>query len=129
MSKRRIRQGARQLFQVCLVNGALDEARVRLAARRVAASKSRGSLALLSAFQRLVRLDRERHTARVESAAPLGPDMRESVAADLARLYGPALHTTFAENAALIGGMRITVGSDVFDDSVRARLAALESRL
>ena len=32
----------------------------------------------------------------------------------------------FAQNPALIGGMRIKVGSDVYDGSVQARLAALQ---
>ena len=90
---------------------------------------SRGALAILSDFQRLVRLDSDRHSALVESATPLAPAMRDDIQAGLARVYGPGLEATFAENPALIGGMRITVGSDVYDDSVRARLAALEARL
>ena len=32
---------------------------------------------------------------------------------------------TFSENAALIGGIRVQVGSDVFDGSVRSRLNSL----
>jgi F-type H+-transporting ATPase subunit delta len=35
----------------------------------------------------------------------------------------------FIVTPALLGGMRIKVGSDVYDGSVRARLAALEARL
>ena len=49
--------------------------------------------------------------------------------AGLARVYGHGLDTSFEINPALIGGMRIRVGSDVYDGSVRARLAALEARL
>jgi F-type H+-transporting ATPase subunit delta len=36
--------------------------------------------------------------------------------------------TSFAENPALIGGMRVRVGSDVYDGSVRTALLALEER-
>jgi F-type H+-transporting ATPase subunit delta len=36
--------------------------------------------------------------------------------------------TSFAENPALIGGMRVKIGSDVYDGSVRAALEALEER-
>jgi F-type H+-transporting ATPase subunit delta len=39
--------------------------------------------------------------------------------------YGPGLTTSFVENPELIGGMRIQVGCDVYDGSVRARLEAL----
>jgi F-type H+-transporting ATPase subunit delta len=86
-------------------------------------------LAVLSDLQRLVRLDRERHTAVVESAMSLSDDVREDVKAGLARIYGIGLETSFEHNPALIGGMRIRVGSDVYDGSVRSRLEALETRL
>jgi F-type H+-transporting ATPase subunit delta len=39
------------------------------------------------------------------------------------------MKATFTVNPSLVGGMRIKVGSDVYDGSVRARLAALEARL
>jgi F-type H+-transporting ATPase subunit delta len=126
---RRTRRAARTLFRVGVVNGGLDESRARLVAGRLAASHRRGALPILSGFQRLVRIDRDRHTALVESATPLTGSVRERVRAGLARAYGPKLDTSFAENPALIGGIRIKVGSDVYDGSVRARLAALEARL
>ena len=77
----------------------------------------------------MVRLDRDGHRAAVESATSLADDVREDVRAGLARVYGPGLETSFDQNPALIGGMRIRVGSDVYDSSVRAKLAALASRL
>jgi F-type H+-transporting ATPase subunit delta len=128
-SKPKIRRAARQLFRLCLVDGRLDDGRVRLVAQRIAASRRRGALAVLSDFHRIVRLDRGRNTAIVESATALADDLREGVRAGLARVYGPGLETAFEQNPALIGGMRIKVGSDVYDGSVRAKLAAIESRL
>ena len=126
---RKVKRAARQLFRLCLVNGVLDEGRARQVAQSVAASRRRGALSILSEFQRLVRLDTDRHTARIESATPLGPGMLEGIQAGLTRAYGPGFEATFAENPALIGGMRIKVGSDVYDDSLQARLKALEARL
>jgi F-type H+-transporting ATPase subunit delta len=120
------RREAKELFQVCLVNGILDDGRARQAVQRVLESKPRGFLAILSHFQRLVKLELERRTARIESAVPLTPDLRASVEASLSRVYGPGLNISFAQNPALIGGMRIKVGSDVYDGSVQARLAALQ---
>jgi F-type H+-transporting ATPase subunit delta len=46
----------------------------------------------------------------------------------LVQEYGQGLNTTFAENPELIAGMRIRVGSDVYDGSVRSRLEALEQK-
>jgi F-type H+-transporting ATPase subunit delta len=120
---------ARELYGVCLVNGALDERRARVAATHLAQSPRRGALPLLAAFQRLVRLDRDRHTARVESATPLADSLRATVTSGLARTYGTGIEASFIENPALIAGLRIKVGSDVYDGSVRARLDALASRL
>ena len=53
-------------------------------------------------------------------------DLQAAIEAGLTRRYGPGLTTAFADRPALIGGMRIQVGSDVYDGSVRAGLAALE---
>lgn len=125
----KISRASRKLFRLCVVRGVLDEARARQVVRRIAASRRRGSLALLWNFRRLVRLDRDRHTAVVESATPLGTGLRERLSADLARIHGPGLRASFEQNPALIGGVRITIGSDVYDGSLRARLAALAARL
>ena len=126
---RRTRRSARQLFRLCMVDGRVDEGRVRQVARGIAASKRRGAIPALSDFLRMVRLDRNRRLASVETATPLAEDVRNDVRAGLVRLYGPGLETSFAQNPGLIGGMRISVGSDVYDGSVRAKLAAIEARL
>jgi F-type H+-transporting ATPase subunit delta len=126
---RRSRRTARQLFRLCHLDGRLDPGRVRLVAEQTAASGRRGTLAVLSDFLRHVRLDRDEHRAIVESATALADDMRDDVQTGLARVYGSGLDTSFELNPALIGGMRIRVGSDVYDASVRAKLAALEARL
>jgi F-type H+-transporting ATPase subunit delta len=126
---RKTARAARRLFRLCVVNDALDETRVREVATRLAASGRRGSLPVLAGFLRLVRLNLDQRTAVVESAAALPDDVRDSVAGELMRTHGASLRTTFAVNAALVGGMRIKVGSNVYDGSVRARLARLEARL
>jgi F-type H+-transporting ATPase subunit delta len=125
-TSRQIKREAKRLFRLCLVNGLLDEGRTRQVVQRMIESKRRGDLALLSHFQRLVKLDHARRTAEVESAITLPPDLRTTIQAGLARVYGPGISASFAHNPSLIGGMRIKVGSDVYDGSVRARLAALE---
>jgi len=121
------RRDAKQLFQVCRVNGLLDEAKVRQAVQQVITSKPRGYLAILSHFQRLVTLDLDRRTARVESPVPLAEPQQAAIKANLARRYGGGLIFAFTQNPGLIGGLRVQVGSDVFDGSVQARLAELEA--
>jgi F-type H+-transporting ATPase subunit delta len=117
---------AKRLFRMCLVNGMLDEARAQRVVQRVIEAKRRAGLALLLHFLHLVKLDRARYTAEIESATPLPDDLRATIQSDLERAYGPGISVSFIHNPALIGGVRIKVGSDVYDGSVRAGLAALE---
>jgi F-type H+-transporting ATPase subunit delta len=119
------RRDGRHLFRACLIGETLDENRARQAVAAVVQQKPRGYLAVLSHFQRLVRLEIARRTARIESARPLAPQTQAQVQDDLTRRYGPGLTFTFAQNPALIGGVRIQVGGDVYNGSVQGRLAAL----
>jgi F-type H+-transporting ATPase subunit delta len=120
------RRDAKQLFTSCRADGLLDEVRVRQAVEEVIRRKPRGYVALLSHFRRLVQLDVERRTANVESATPASESLKASVTARLMRRYGSGLNITFGVNPDLIGGLRVKVGSDVYDGSVKARLEALE---
>ncbi len=123
------RRDAKQLFNVCKVSGVLDEGRVRQTVTAVIEKKPRSFMAILSHFQRLVKLDIERRSARVESAVAASEALQSSVKANLAARYGAGLNVTFAVNSSLIGGLRVQVGSDVFDGSVKARLAELEAAM
>jgi F-type H+-transporting ATPase subunit delta len=123
------RRDAKQLFRACRADGVLDEAKARQAVQQVIALKPRGYVAILSHFQRLLKLDLDRRTARVESAVPLAEPQQASIKANLARRYGSGLIFDFTQNPALLGGLRVQVGSDVFDGSVQARLADLEASL
>ena len=124
---KRAKREAKQLFRFCLVSGMLDEHRVRRVVQHLLAAGRRNCPAILSHFERLVKLDLARHTATIESATPLPADLQAAIEAGLARRYGRGLATAFAHRPALIGGVRIQVGSDLYDGSVRAGLAALEN--
>lgn len=116
---------ARQLFRLCLVDGRPEEARVRFVVQEVIRARRRGYLAVLSRFQHLLKLDYSRHTAQVESAIPLAADLRSRIQSGVEGLYGPGILSLFAHDPGLIGGVRIQIGSDVYDNSVRRALAAL----
>lgn len=119
------RRDAKQLFRSCQVNGLLDDQKARRAIQQVIAQKPRGYGGILTHFHRLVRLDLERRAARVESATPLDGAIEGAMRTNLARRYGAGLNIAFTQNPALLGGLRIKVGSDVFDSSIQARLDAL----
>jgi F-type H+-transporting ATPase subunit delta len=119
------RRDAKTLFRVAQVDGLLDENRARQIVDEVLATKPRGYVAILSHFQRLLKLDQDRRTAKIETASPLTPELESNLKSTLEQRYGKGLHFSFAQNPALIGGTRIQVGSDVYDGSVRARLDEL----
>ncbi len=122
------RREAKQLFRACFQNGLLDEKRVRETVSRVIELKPRGYLEILSHFHRLVKLDVDRRNARIESAVPLAPGLQETIRQKLDGLYGPGLSFSFTQNPNLLGGVRIKVGSDVYDGSVQARLNQLQEQ-
>lgn len=117
---------ARQLFRSCLVNGLLDENRVRRVVTLIVEQKPRGYAGILTRLHRLVQLDRDQHAAQVESAMPLTADLQADVAARMKKVYGDGLDISFRQNPALIAGLRIQVGSDLYDGSVKTRLDRLE---
>jgi F-type H+-transporting ATPase subunit delta len=122
------RREAKDLVRAAQVNGVLDENRVREAVSELLARKPRGYFAILSHLEHLVKLDIARRTARIESVVPLDAQAEGTVKAALSQRYGAGLQFSFGTNADLIGGMRVQVGSDVYDGSVRARLSELESK-
>ena len=123
---KRARRDAKELFRSAQVNGVLDENKARQVVDEVLAKKPRSYVAILTHFQRLVKLDIERRTARIETVVPLDAAQQSGVRSALAKRYGAGLTFSFAQNPALIGGMRIKIGSDVYDGSIQSRLAQLQ---
>src|SRR5271170_3379462 len=117
---------ARQLFRSSHVNGILDENRVRKTVALLSTQKPRSYVEILSRLHRLVKMDLEQHAARVESATPLPADLQADVMNEIKKKYGAGVGIAFAQNPALIGGLRIQVGSDLYDGSVKMRLEKLE---
>jgi F-type H+-transporting ATPase subunit delta len=127
-SNKRAKRQAHELLGLCRVDGLLDEDRIRLVVQHVIAIGRRDCPAILKHFVRLVRLERAQHAANVESASPLPENLQSAIQATLRRRHGPGLNTTFTLRPSLIGGVRIRVGSDVYDGSVLAQLTAFEKR-
>ncbi len=120
------RRDAKDLFRACVVDGVLDAKRVHQAVDEVLKVKPRGYAGILEHFQRLMKLDEVRRTAKIESAIELSAELQNSFKANLERRYGKGLSFVFAQNAALLGGVRVQVGSDVYDDTIAARLTELK---
>lgn len=121
------RRDAKDLFLACRREEILDSNRVRQTVTQVLAAKPRNYLAVLSHFQRLVQIEIEAHTVRIENSVPTSDALMAELKASLTRRYGPGLEFEFLVDPSLIGGLRIQIGSDVYDGTVKSRLTALES--
>jgi len=116
---------ARRLYGLCQVDGQLDDNRLRDLVSKLIASQPRDYRAILSAIQRLTRLEAARRSVVVESATPLTATEGQQVSQGLSKDYGHNLTIEYRTNPELLGGLRIKVGDDVLDGSVKGRLDRL----
>jgi F-type H+-transporting ATPase subunit delta len=123
------RQLSRGLLRASFTAGQLDKGRIAALVKSLIEKKPRNYIKVLESFQRLLRLEMEKRHATIESATELSPWTSSKIVASLKRKYGNELTTEFLLNGNLIGGMRIRVGSDVWDGSVRNRLQRLQQQL
>ena len=124
-----IRQLSRTLVRDSYVDGALNRDRINSIVRTIIEKKPRNYFQLLESYQRLLRLEVEKRRATIESAVELDPEAGRQIVIDLEQKYGPGLATEYVVNPSLLGGVRVRVGSDVWDSSVRNRLERLQQKL
>ena len=123
------RQLSKKLLRASFTDGQLDSGRVSSLVKSLIEKKPRHYIQVLEAYKRLLRLEVEKRTATIETATALAPDAGQQIVSNLKRRYGSDLTARFAVNPELLGGMRIRVGSDVWDSSVRNRLHRLQQQL
>jgi F-type H+-transporting ATPase subunit delta len=123
------RQVSKALLRASFTDGQLDSGKVASLVKSLIVKKPRHYLQILEAYQRLLRLEVEKRTATIETATELPPEAGAQIVANLKRKYGGDLAANFVVNKDLLGGMRIRVGSDVWDSSVRNRLHRLQQQL
>jgi F-type H+-transporting ATPase subunit delta len=123
------RKLSKKLYLSSFTDARLDENKIRVIARAVAEKKPRKYLDILKNYQRLLRVEVAKRHAVIESAVALDASTRDQLLATLRAKYGQELTAEFKVSSELIGGIRIKIGSDVWDNSVRGRLARLESNL
>lgn len=123
------RKLSRELFKASLQDGRLVEDRVRKIAQHLVSTKPRHYSDILKDYDRMVRLELAARHAVIESASELDAETRGQLEGTLRGKYGQDLTTEFKTEPALIGGLRIKIGSDVYDSTVRERLNRLDAAL
>ena len=124
-----IRRLSREMLRASFTDGHLDSGRITSLVDSLIARKPRNCVAILQNYMRLLRLELEKRRARIETANAVDSETSSKVTANLKKRYGNDLTTEFVVNPQLLGGMRIRVGSDVWDGTVRNRLERLQQQL
>jgi len=124
-----IRQLSREMLRASFTDGQLDAGRTRSLVDSLIEKKPRNYIDVLKSYRRLLRLELEKRRARVETASELDSTISSELVANLKKKYGSDLTAEFIVNPELLGGMRVRVGSDVWDGTVRNRLEQLERQL
>jgi F-type H+-transporting ATPase subunit delta len=84
---------------------------------------------ILTEYRVLVDAQAGAAEARITSAHPLNPADREELERQIAKLVGSSVRARYSEDASLLGGAVVQIGSTVYDGSVRAQLQQLKHRL
>jgi F-type H+-transporting ATPase subunit delta len=124
-----IRQLSREMLRASFTDGQLDTGRISSLVDSLIARKPRNYIDVLKNYRRLLRLEMEKRRARIETASEVDPAIQSALVSNLKNKYGRDLTPEFSVNPELLGGMRIRVGSDVWDGTVRNRLERLERQL
>ncbi len=122
-------QLARKLHHACITeDGSLDEAMVRKCAKFLIEKKPRNYLQALTHFRKLIAIEVKNRHAIIESAIELSSEETGQLLKSLEDRYGKVTHETHV-NPELIGGVKVRIGSDVWDASVKGRLDQISRKL
>jgi F-type H+-transporting ATPase subunit delta len=120
-------QLARQLFGLSVVDGSVSAERVSGVLEYVETNYPSTAVAVLKAYQRLIAAEIAKGVALVEHAGEIKEGTLSAVAASMTRKYGRPVTATAKPSPALLAGLRVHVGDDIYESSVAGQLAALSS--
>ncbi len=124
-ANKQINQLAKQLYKLSFENGALSADRVSGVLAYIQKHRPAHTVAVLKAYQRFVAAEVSRGQAVIEHAGPANQASLDSIAAAMAQKYGRSVTPIAQRNDALLAGLRVRVGDDVYESSVAGQLAAL----
>ena len=116
---------ARRIFRLCQKDGKINTRKLKPIIKRIGDEKPRDYRGILVSLRRLVQAELIKKQVTVESAAKLDETTLGKVQISLCKEYGEGLTFKFKVDPELLGGLRIRVGNDVYDGSVKARLETL----
>ncbi|HVU18844.1 MAG TPA: F0F1 ATP synthase subunit delta [Candidatus Didemnitutus sp.] len=117
---------AKQLFKLSLVDGAVASDRVAGVLGWVEKHQPRHPLSLLRTYHRYVAAELARSHAVVEHCGPLAEGILRQIEAAMTKKYRRPVSAEARANPALLAGLRIRIGCDVYEASAAGQLSRLE---
>ena len=111
-------------------DGNIDAARVKTVLSELPKAFPSAQLRpILEAFYAAVARELRFSEARIKYAGTLATGTANAIAAHFSEIYNRPIVPVATENAALLGGLRVQVGDDVYDASLAGTLARLRASL
>jgi len=116
---------AKQLFKLSVVNGVVSPEQVAGVLGWVEKTSPRRPVAVLKAYHHRIALELAKSRAEIEHAGPIADTTLKSIEAAMTKKYARPVTASAKANPSLLAGLRIRVGSDVYESSVAGQLANL----
>ena len=123
--KKQIQQLARQFYKLSFTNGVISAGQVAGVLDYIEKHRPANSMAVLKAYQRLIAAEVARGQAVVEHAGPINSAALDAIAAAMSKKYGRSVTAVEKRNEALLAGVRVRIGDDLYESSVASQLATL----
>ena len=128
-SAKKAQQLARSLFKLSVVNGAVSPERVAGVLEYVEKNRPAGSLLVLRTYARYIAAELAKSQAVVEHAGSVPDATLAAIAAAMTKKYSRKVTAQPEPNPALLAGLRVKVGDDIYESSVAGQLAALAANV
>lgn len=116
---------AKQLFKLSLVNGSVSPEQVAGVLGWIEKTSPHRPVALLKAYHHRIAMELAKSRAEVEHAGPISGDTLKLIEGAMSQKYKRPVTATAKPNPKLLAGLRVRVGSDIYESSVAGQLATL----
>ena len=121
-----LKQFSKKLAELSLQDGLVSAEKVEAVLETLRKHPSRKPKTVLKHYLHYIKQAFKRGRAVIEYAGEIDEAAIAAIEKQLSNNYNRPITTTSVENEALIAGLRISIGDDIYDASVTGRLANLE---
>jgi len=118
---------AKQLFKMSVVDGTVSPDRVAGVLGWVEKHSPRHPLAILRTYHRYIATELAKSRALVEHAGPVSDATLKLIESAMTQKYRRPVAAVAEANGQLLAGLRVRVGSDVYESSISRQLTVLSS--